>query len=146
MHDHFSDLYEWDENGNKRRKKRVARDREQINFSMTMMDHSAFGFHSTFSDGSPDYTSPHKPGHRFLDVNDEARLQADTAYEQMRERLHYKTNRRRQQQDANEPPPTSTRTLDELRAAASAAYEARSKRMAGRTAMTDATHADKPRA
>jgi hypothetical protein len=89
------------------------------------------GFSPTFSDGTPDHTSPHRPGYRFADTSDAARLAADEAYEQRRERMHYTTNRRRQQQDANEPPPTSTRTLDALRASATAAYEARSKRMAG---------------
>jgi hypothetical protein len=131
MHDHFSELYEWDENGIPRKRKRVARDREQISFPMTAMDQAAFAFNPTFSDGTADHTSPFKPGYRFADSNDAARLAADEAYEQRRERMHYTTNRRRQQQDANEPPPTSTRTLDELRESATAAYEARSKRMAG---------------
>jgi hypothetical protein len=93
-------------------------------------DHSAYGFHSTFADGSPDHTSPHRPGYRFADTSDAARLAADEAYEQRRERMHYTTNRRRHQQDANEPPPTSTRTLDELRAKAEQAWEERNKRMA----------------
>jgi hypothetical protein len=131
MHDYFSELYEWDGDV-PRKKKRVARDREQIHFPVTVMDAmQALGFHNTFADGSVDHTSPFKPGYRFADTNDAVRVAADEAYEARRERLHYTINRRRQQQDANEPPPTTTRTLDELRAAASAAYEARSKRMAG---------------
>ena len=63
MHDHFNELYEWDEHGNKRRK-RVLRDLEQISFPMTMAFKDAAGFHTHFSDGSPDHTSPHQPGYR----------------------------------------------------------------------------------
>ena len=71
---HFDELYEWDENGNKRRKKRVAGDRERITFA-TISD-QAHGFRQMFADGSPDFTSPHRKGFRFADVNDEAKIAA----------------------------------------------------------------------
>jgi hypothetical protein len=128
MHDHFSEYYEWDENGIPRRKKRVARDREHIHFPVTVMDAmQALGFHSTFSDGSRDFTSPHRPGYRFLDVNDEAKIAANDAYEARRERIHYSSRQR--QQDANADDRAPARTLDALRQAAEKAYEDRNARM-----------------
>jgi hypothetical protein len=131
MHDHFSEFYEWDENGIPRRKKRVARDREHIHFPVTVMDamQARANFHSTFADGSVDHTSPHRKGFRFADTSDADRLAANDAYEARREQVHY-ANRRRVQRDGNEPPPMSTPTLDALRIRADAEYEARSKRMA----------------
>jgi hypothetical protein len=132
MHDHFSEYYEWDADGIPRRKKRVARDREQISFPMTAMDQAAFAFNPTFSDGSPDFTSPFKPGYRFLDVNDAARLAADAAYEARSERMQNAWRTKGDvKADTRDAAPPRTRTLDELRAASAAAYEARSKRMAG---------------
>jgi hypothetical protein len=132
MRDYFSELYEWDEDGNKRRKKRVARDREQIHFPVTVMDHSAF--RPTFSDGSPDHTSPHRPGYRFADTGDAARLAADEAYEARSRRMETAWQHRGEQHDAAASknlgrPKISQATLDELRAAADAAWEDRSKRM-----------------
>ena len=47
----------------------------------------AAGFHTHFSDGSPDHTSPHKPGYRFLDVDDAAKIAADEAYEARSRRM-----------------------------------------------------------
>jgi hypothetical protein len=128
MHDHFNEIFEWDEIGNKRRK-RVARDRERITFA-TISDQSA-RFSATFADGTPDHTSPHKPGHRFLDVDDAARQQADQAYEERRERVHYATNRRHQQQDEtrDQHTPAPTKSLDQLRQTAETAYAERNKRL-----------------
>jgi hypothetical protein len=44
-------------------------------------------FHPFFSDGTPDLTSPHRPGFRMADTNDDARLAADEAYQKMREHM-----------------------------------------------------------
>jgi hypothetical protein len=118
MQDHFSEHYEWDENGIPRRKKRVAGDGEQIHFPVTVMDHAASLFRPFFADGKPDYTSPHRKGFRFADTNDPGRIAANDAYEAMRERLS-----RKPQADARVP------TLDELEQAAVTAYEERSTRM-----------------
>jgi hypothetical protein len=126
MHDHFSELFEWDEDGKRPRRKRVAQDREQIHFPMTVMDDAAFGLRETFSDGSPDFTDPHRPGFRFLDTKDSAKLAADTSYWEMVARLDY----RHRQQDGDSDDGSRQRTLDELEAAAAASYAARSKRMA----------------
>ena len=127
MRDYFSENFEWDEHGNKRRKKRVLGDRERLHVPMQFMDHAAFGFRTHFADGSPDHTNPHRPGFRFLDVNDETQIAADAAYEEMRARLHY-GHRQRQQDGASDhgsPQPTP----DELEQAAVTAYEVRSERM-----------------
>jgi hypothetical protein len=124
MRDHFSEHCEW-VNGIPRRKKRVARDGERFVFLTMTLDHSAFC--PFFADGSPDPTSPHKRGFRFLDVDDPAKLAADAAYEQMRERL---SSAWRKDKDRRDPICDARRpTLDELETAASAAYEARSERM-----------------
>lgn len=130
MRDYFSELYEWDEDGNKRRK-RVPRDGERISFTMQMMDHAAFGFRPTFSDGTPDHTSPHRPGYRFADTNDAARIAADEAYEERRERMQNAWRRKgdAQTDDNRNSAPPRTRTLDEWRAAAEKAWEDRNKRM-----------------
>lgn len=122
----FRDDFEMDENGRLRRK-RVLPDGDRVSFSMTMMDHAAYGFAPTFSDGSPDFTNPHRPGHRFADVNDEARLTANDAYEERRQRLHYANKRRRQDEAGNQG---ATPDLDHLRELADAAYEDRRQRMA----------------
>jgi hypothetical protein len=129
MIDHFSEHYEWDENGLPRRKnKRVLPDGASYHFPY-IADASGFGFRSTFADGSVDHTNPHRKGYRFADTDDSARIIADESYEKRREQMHY-ANRRRVQRDGNEPPPMSTPTLDALRIRADAEYEARSKRMA----------------
>jgi hypothetical protein len=111
----------------------IPADGETIHIPVMLMDHG--GFHPYFADGSVDHTSPFKPGHRFLDVNDEARIAANDAYEQMRERMANAWRNKGQQHDADaddrDVARPRTRTLDALRAAASAAYDARSKRMAG---------------
>jgi hypothetical protein len=84
-------------------------------------------FHAKFSDGSPDHTSPHRKGYRFLDVDDAHRLAADEAYEARRQRLHY-TNRQRQQDAAGSTPPRIVDTA-QLRAKAEQAWEERNARM-----------------
>jgi hypothetical protein len=127
MHDYFNELFEWDEHGRKRRK-RVARDRERISFPMTAMDAAqALGFSSTFSDGSRDFTSPFKPGFRFADIGDAAKIAADEAYDQRRERM---ANAWRTKGNAtHDAAPPRTATLDELRALADAAYQAKCERL-----------------
>lgn len=131
MHDHFSELYEWDENGIPRRKKRVARDREHIHFPVTVMDamQARAGFHPTFADGSPDFTNPHRKGFRFADVDDADRLAANEAYEQMRTRLSDAWRNKGQQQDADLDDRTPARTLDALQQDAATAYAERNKRL-----------------
>jgi hypothetical protein len=89
------------------------------------MSNDTYEFHPTFSDGTPDHTSPHRPGFRFLYTGDAGRLAANDAYAEMRTRLDY----RHRQQDGVSDHGSRQRTLDELEAAASAAYEARSARM-----------------
>ncbi len=55
-------------------------DRERVAFPPLLMDQAVYGFHSTFSDGSSNSTSPHRPGFRFSDVGDPLRLVAEQAY------------------------------------------------------------------
>jgi hypothetical protein len=133
MIDHFSEHYEFDENGlPRRKKKRVARDREHIHFPVTVMDAmQALGFRRTFSDGSPDFTSPFKPGYRFADTNDEARIAADRAYEARRERMEnaWRTKGDVKAEDNRDTAPPCTRTLDELREAAEASYAEKCRRL-----------------
>jgi hypothetical protein len=132
MIDHFSEHYEWDENGMPRKKKRVARDREHIHFPVTVMDAmQALGFRSTFSDGSPDHTSPFKPGYRFADTNDEARIAADRAYEARRERMEnaWRTKGDVKAADGGDTAPPLRRTLDQLRTLAEKAWDDRNERM-----------------
>jgi hypothetical protein len=54
------------------RKGEVLADGERFVLPMQFMDHdhAASGFYPTFSDGSLDSTSPHRPGFRFLDMGD----------------------------------------------------------------------------
>jgi hypothetical protein len=47
-------------------------------------------FHDTFSDGSRDLSSPHRPGFRVLDIADANRIAAHDAYESKRARLDYR--------------------------------------------------------
>jgi hypothetical protein len=128
MHDYFSEHFEWDGNV-PRKKKRVAHDREELRFPMSMAFRDAAGFHQHFSDGTPDHTSPHRKGFRFLDVNDAARLAADAAYEQQRQRLANAWRNKDVQAGDNRDATPPTRTLDELRQAAEVAWQERSKRM-----------------
>jgi hypothetical protein len=92
-------------------------------------------FHSTFSDGSPDFTSPHRKGFRFADTDDADRLAADEAYEQMRTRLADAYKHRQQhggdvrKSSATGAAPTRAPTLDALQQAAEKAYEDRNARM-----------------
>ena len=129
MHDLIDD-FELDEHGNKRRK-RVLRDLEQISFPMTMAFKDAAGFHTHFSDGSPDHTSPHKPGYRFLDVDDAAKIAADEAYQARSRRMATAWKRKGDAQaNANgDGTPVRTHTNDELQRDAQAAYDERTKRM-----------------
>ena len=102
----------------------IPADGETIHVPMMLMDHA--GFCPYFSDGSPDLTHPCKPSFRFADTNDAARLAADAAYQQMRERL---SNAWRNKDHPHDDQRTPQRTLDELRAAAEQAWEERSARM-----------------
>ena len=88
--------------------------------------HAAYGFFPTFSDGSLDSTSPHRPGFRFLDTKDSAKLAADASYREMVARLDY---RHRQQDGASDHGSQRTLDADALKRAAADAYEARSERM-----------------
>ena len=125
MHDHFSEHYEWDGNV-PRKKKRVLPDGTTVHFPY--LADNAYGFHSTFADGSPDFTSPHRKGFRFADVNDGDRAAANDAYEQMRTRLSDAWRRKDERSVATkEAPPT--RRLDELRTLAEKAWHDRNERM-----------------
>jgi hypothetical protein len=109
------------------------------------------------SDGTPDHTSPHRPGFRFID-HGELRDAADAAYEERRARLSDAHRARdavpplatpferrlarleavRREEPAprraerETPTPDPTRSLEELRADADAAYAARSRRLGAR--------------
>jgi hypothetical protein len=126
MRDYFNEMFEWDGNVPRKKKKQVLPDGARANFKMQMMDHAG-DFIPIFADGTPDHTSPHRPGHRFADVNDEARLVANDAYEERRQRLHYANKRGRQDGAGNHG---ATPDLHRLRELADAAYEDRRQRMA----------------
>jgi hypothetical protein len=130
MHDYFSEHFEWDD-GIPRKRKRVARDREQIHFPVTVMDHAAFSFHQHFSDGSVDHTSPHRKGFRFLDTNDAAGKAADAAYAERSRRMEtaWRTRGNGITEANRDGTPPPTRTLDQLHALAEQAYEERNERM-----------------
>lgn len=129
MHD-WRDELEMGPDG-KLRRKRVARDRERITFA-TISDHAAYGFSPTFSDGSPDHTSPHRPGFRFADTADAGKIAANEAYEARSRRLESGWQRKGEQHDAfaEESAPPRLASLDELRAKANQEYENRSRRLA----------------
>jgi hypothetical protein len=57
----------------------TPQDGERLSFSPLHMDHAGFGFDTTFADGSPDFTSPHKKGFRFADSDSPSRCAADEA-------------------------------------------------------------------
>jgi hypothetical protein len=123
----WKDELEMDEHG-QLRKKRVVRDREKISFTMQMMDAANGRFVDHFADGTPDHTNPHRPGHRFLDTNDPAKLAAQEAYDARSRRMETAWRRKGEQhQQGNEE--NNKPTLDEARAASDAAYQARSERM-----------------
>jgi hypothetical protein len=127
----WKDEFELGDDG-RLRKKRVLPDGDRIHFSMTMMDNAAFGFFPRFSDGSPDFTNPHRPGHRFADTDDAARLRAEEAYQERSRRMSdgWKHKGEQRSDDARVTSRAHPqRTLDELRAAAEAAYEARNERL-----------------
>lgn len=125
MHDYFSELFEWDEHGNRRRKKRVLGDHEHLHVPMMMMD-SAAGLRRTFSDGSIDHSHWSRPGFRVLDTSDAAKLAADAAYEERRTRL---ANAWRRDEGHQDSVPDDKPTLDELEAAAKKSWEERNARM-----------------
>jgi hypothetical protein len=76
-------------------------DGSKAHFTMQMMDHAA-GFSHTFADGSVDHTHWSRPGFRFADTNDAARIKANDAYEQRRQAMHYDAKRRRKQEEEDE--------------------------------------------
>jgi hypothetical protein len=125
------------------RKGETLADGERFHFLMQMQDERGH-FTPTFSDGSVDHTSPHRPGYRFADVDDADRIAAAEAYEAKRDRLQ----RRRRPEEEDAAPEWERRqavarkaagavrgkdaapTLDELRDQADEAYAARSLRLA----------------
>jgi hypothetical protein len=109
----------------------VPADGETVHFPQTFMDDE--GCRPYFSDGKPDDTSPHRPGYRFADIGDAAVLAASEAYERKRSMLSYASRRRRPEDVREDDAPPRARTLDELRAAADAAYEDRKKRISWHT-------------
>ena len=121
-----------------RKKRRALPDGASMRVQMQFMDGGSF--RRTFSDGSPDLTSPHRKGFRFADTNDADRLAARDAYAEMVKRKTDAWRTRGQQQDADEsertPRGVRAPTLDEARAAADAAYRecCERKRNAWRTA------------
>jgi hypothetical protein len=149
MHDHFSELFEYDEHGNKRRKQRMLPDGATMHVPMGFYDG---GFRQTFADGSPDFTSPHRKGFRFSDVDDEASIAADQAYEERSRRMESAWKRKGQPDEGNDPtaltPPSkeesawlrkqalarqATREVmggDDAQRMADQAYEERNKRLA----------------
>ena len=121
----FRDDFEMDEDGRLRRKrKHVLPDGATMHVPMGFYDGR---FHSHFADGSPDHTSPHRPGHRFADVDDPLRIEAERAYAERNRRLQDGWRRKGEQQEGDDAAPPA-RTLDELRAAADAAYQDRNCR------------------
>ena len=94
----------------------TLQDGERFNLPMRFMDAEAravadalaqkYGrFHTHFSDGTPDHTSPHKPGYRFADIDDAAKIAADEAYEERSRRMETAWQRKgEQQQDASAAP------------------------------------------
>jgi hypothetical protein len=88
-------------------------------------------FRTRFSDGSPDHTSPHRPGYRFADCD--ARDAAEDAYRERSRRLHNADHARQ-----FDPPHDATlrfadaSALDELQGAARDAYERRRERLASK--------------
>jgi hypothetical protein len=82
-------------------------------------------FRSTFSDGSPDHTSPHRPGYRFADCD--VRDESERAYREKMRRLHNADHSQPHRDD--EPPARGGPTLDEARDAAERAYRERSERL-----------------
>ena len=125
MRDYFNEMYEWDGNVPRKKKKQVLPEGARAHFTMHMMDNAAFGFGPTFSDGSPDHTSPHAPGYRFADVGDPNRLAAEQSYRARSRRMEDGWRRKDEQKDAAPRP----RTLDAARQQADAAYQARSQRL-----------------
>ena len=107
------------------------------------MSNDAYVFDQTFSDGSVDHTNPHRPGFRFLDIDDVAKLAADEAYEQMRTRLTdaWRRKREKQSSDHRDGARPRTPTVDALQKDAALAYAERSKRMQNAWKHRDASQA-----
>jgi hypothetical protein len=116
------------------RKGEMLQDGERFIVPVTLMDAQARavrdalaakygGFVDHFADGSVDHTSPHRPGYRFLDTNDPARVASEEAYRARSARMQdaWKTNKGTKVEKQE--------TLDQSRAAAAAAYEARNERL-----------------
>jgi hypothetical protein len=76
-----------DRHGRRRRYRRGEHlaDGERLVTPMLFMDAAPGGFRPTFSDGSPDHTSPHRPGFRFGDCGH--RDAAEDAYRERSQRL-----------------------------------------------------------
>jgi hypothetical protein len=123
MHD-FRDDYELDEDGRLRKKKRVLPDGGSMHVPTGFYDGR---FRATFADGTPDHTSPHKPGYRFADTDDEARIAANDAYEARSRRME--TAWRDKGDVKADAPPPRTQSLDQTRSAADAAYAERNERL-----------------
>jgi hypothetical protein len=124
MHD-FRDDFEMDEDGRLRRKrKRVLPDGATMHVPMGFYDGR---FVDRFADNSPDLTSPHRPGYRFADTHDAARLAAEQAYRERSTRLQDAWRKGRLDPVRDHAP--RQLTLDELRAAADAAYHEKCERL-----------------
>jgi hypothetical protein len=93
-------------------------------------------FTDRFADGSPDYSSPNRPGFRVLDSNDPNRIACNDAYEARRQDMDYRSKRRLSEDDkTDKTDKTEQRTAgatlsaDQARALADAAWGERTKRM-----------------
>jgi hypothetical protein len=122
----FDEYVEYDSNGvPHKKKKRVLPDGATMHVPMKFYDGR---FVDRFADGSPDFTSPHKPGFHFADTDDKARLAAQETYEarsrRMEDAWRTKGDARAEDGRGSQQP-----TLDELDRAATTAYAERSKRM-----------------
>jgi hypothetical protein len=103
-----------DKNGNVRQYHPGDRleDGESLRVPQQFMDAApSFGFSTKFSDGSTDHTSPHRPGYRFADVDNPARLEATKAYEEKRARVQDQWRKPPARSDAAPPPPSDARAI-----------------------------------
>ena len=107
----------------------IPADGETVHIPVTLMDHA--GFHPYFSDGSPDHTSPFRPGFRFADTNDAARIAADEAYTERSRRMETAWQRKGKQEhdEAHDQRSVRAASLDELQAKAQQAWEDRNVRL-----------------
>ena len=85
-------------------------------------------FFQKFSDGTPDFTSPHRKGFRFADTNDADRIHAEAAYRERSKRMEDAWRDKRvlapEKRDTARTP-----SLDQLQAQAEQAWEERNERM-----------------